>query len=96
MIVHDFYVARLTGIPSETDAPLIVDPDAVLPFSFASQRLQPVAGRIAQIVDGQRGIQQAQFIQRPLMDIRREFPGGDSRPDALSFLTTERPDHGAA
>ena len=40
MIVYDLYVQGVRFGPSEADAVLIVDPDAVLPFSVALQGLQ--------------------------------------------------------
>src|SRR3569833_3323100 len=47
LIVHD--LDRLGAVvPSETDAPLVVDPDAVLARAVALQRLQPVARRTPQ------------------------------------------------
>ena len=45
MVIHDFYVVGVVLQPVETDAPPIVDANAVLAFPISKQRLQAVAGR---------------------------------------------------
>jgi hypothetical protein len=52
MIVHDLDVSwpRITFGPPETDSPLLVDANAVLTLSIASQRLQPIAADRPQVV----------------------------------------------
>jgi hypothetical protein len=42
MVVHDFYVNGIVIHPDKTDAPLVVDPDAVLSFPVSRQRFQSV------------------------------------------------------
>jgi hypothetical protein len=46
-------------MPSKTDPPLLVDPDAVLPASIALQGFEPIARRHPQIAQRPRLIQQA-------------------------------------
>src|SRR3954469_10030283 len=46
--------ARRPIWPFKTDAPLIVDPDAVLPLPIALQRFEPVAGQRRQIMKNVR------------------------------------------
>ncbi len=53
MVVHDLHVLGPGGGPSEADPPLVVDPNAVLPFAIALQRLQAVLrgrGEIAEML----------------------------------------------
>ena len=45
MVVRDLDVPCFAIAPSETDTPLIVDPNAVLPASVAPQRLKTIARR---------------------------------------------------
>jgi len=45
MIIHDFNELGTAIVPLETDAPLIIDPDAVLTATIALQRFQPIARR---------------------------------------------------
>jgi hypothetical protein len=33
MVINDFNIVRITVFPDKADAPLLVDPDAVLAFS---------------------------------------------------------------
>jgi len=40
--IDDLHVVGVTIGPSETDAPLVVDPDAVLAFAAALQGFEPV------------------------------------------------------
>ena len=49
MIIHNFHVVDIAIAPSKTDAPLVVDANAVLPFSIAFQRFQAIAWRRPQI-----------------------------------------------
>lgn len=49
MIVNDCYVKRITRLPLEYDAPVIVDANRVVPPPLALQCHQPVAGRDSQI-----------------------------------------------
>ena len=50
MIVHNLYVIGVTRPPAETDPPLLVDTNAVLPFSVATQGLKTVAWWNAQFI----------------------------------------------
>jgi hypothetical protein len=37
--------------PAKADSPLVIDPDAVLPFSVAPQALESIAGRHTQVIE---------------------------------------------
>jgi hypothetical protein len=43
VIIHNLHVVGIAVAPLKTDAPLVIDADAVLPFSIALQRLQVIA-----------------------------------------------------
>ena len=61
MIIGDFYGADAARIPDKTDAILAVNADAVLTAQVAAQGFQPIARRIAQlvqIIDRVKSIQQ--------------------------------------
>lgn len=51
MIIYDFYFFRIGSCPNKTDAPLVVDADAVLSCSASLQSFKPVARRDAQAVE---------------------------------------------
>jgi hypothetical protein len=47
MRVNDLYVAEFSTFPHETDAVLIVDPNAMLSLSIAAQRFKAVSRRFS-------------------------------------------------
>jgi hypothetical protein len=42
MIVYDLHVIGISIVPAKANAPLIVNPDAVLPQSVSTQWFQPI------------------------------------------------------
>jgi hypothetical protein len=61
MIVHDLDQIRTVVAPLKTNPPLIVDADRMLATAIAFQGFEPVAGRLPEIVELSRAIQQEQF-----------------------------------
>src|SRR5271155_5337700 len=61
MIIDNFYIERVTVLPSETDAPLVINADAVLTRPIPKQSLEPVPGRHSQIIEGLRIVQLCQL-----------------------------------
>jgi hypothetical protein len=51
VVVRDLDFVGMTGLPDETDAVLIVDSYAVLPFAIALQLLEPIARRDGELAD---------------------------------------------
>jgi hypothetical protein len=60
MIVHDLDVLG-TIAPPKADAPLVVDPDAVLTDAVAAQRFKPITRWNAQIVQSRHSIEKQQL-----------------------------------
>ena len=52
--VGDLNVEGISITPNKADSPLVVDPDAVLPFAVPFQFLQPIPRRHAQILERHR------------------------------------------
>ena len=55
MVIHDLDVVGILVHPFQADAPLVVDPDAVLSSPLTTQGLQTIGGRrqhIAEILGG--------------------------------------------
>jgi len=50
VIVHDLHVIGIAIFPCEAHSELIIDPNAVLSFTIAFERFQPIGWRYAQIV----------------------------------------------
>ena len=64
VVVDDLDVEGIGGAPDEADAPLIVDADAVLASTIALERLEPIAGRNAQVGEGVGRIEDDEFPKR--------------------------------
>lgn len=93
VIINDLYVLRAHLGPDKADAPLVVDPNAVLTLSVAAERLQPIAGRDAKIRESDRGIEEHELPQRRPKNPRVEGPHLLSSPQPLSLSVSEGPDH---
>src|SRR5262249_23232566 len=63
VVVDDLDVggAAVALRPLETDTPLVIDPDAVLPLSISAQRLEAVTRQRGEISQGRRCLQTVQL-----------------------------------
>lgn len=68
MIIHDHDILRPTLGPDKADAPLIVDPDAVLSRSIAFERFQAIAWRGRQITQDLGVMQLSRLALRDALD----------------------------
>jgi hypothetical protein len=59
--------------PLETDAPLIVDADAVLPLAIALQRFEPVSRQRRQILKDVRGFEAIELEPSRPLDCRERL-----------------------
>ena len=50
MVVHYFDIVRISVLPPEANAPLLIDPDTVLPDPVPSERFKAVSLNSSQIV----------------------------------------------
>src|SRR5262249_11086718 len=93
MIVGNLNVEHVALGKTETDAPLIVDPNRWLTGAISPHFPQPIRGGQAQIPKTSRGIQLQQPHHGPLGDIARQTsgPAGDEKP--LRFGIGKRSDH---
>jgi hypothetical protein len=57
VIVDDLDVEAVPVPPEKANSPLIVDPNAVLPLTFAFQCFEAVARRNVEVVEGFGGVQ---------------------------------------
>jgi hypothetical protein len=93
MIVHDFYIMRIAGTPSEANAPLVIDPDAVLTGPVAFQGLKPIARRYAQEVQGGGSVDLQQLTMRNPLYVRRKAPTMLALKELLCLSGSEALDH---
>ena len=64
VIIDDLHIVRPVLCPTEADAPLHVDPNAVLTGAVAPQRFQPVARQRGKVPERLRAVQQDQTAYR--------------------------------
>jgi hypothetical protein len=80
-------------VPSETDPPPIVDPDAVLSGPITLQPLQPVARWHAKIVQSSCCVYHPELPECHLLHFRPEPPSRSSVEHPLSVPVAEALDH---
>jgi hypothetical protein len=90
VVINDFNIFRIIPRPDETDAVLVIDPDAVLSFAVSFERFEMVAGyaEIAEIVSG---------VEHEQLPAGRLFDGSEAwnaNPAVQRFgvFRLERPD----
>jgi hypothetical protein len=93
MVVYYLDIVRIAAVPAKTDAPLLIDADAVPASPVALKRFQPVAGRHAQLVQGSRGVEYPELAQSRPMHLRRQMPRPDAMEQPFGVFASERPDH---
>lgn len=93
MIVNDLDLMGITCLPSEADAPLVVDPDTVLPGALPSKPLEPVPWRATQIIERLSGINDDQLAQHGALKLARISADAFPLEEPLSVLITEALDH---
>jgi hypothetical protein len=91
VIIHNLDIARI-AIPAEADAPLIVDPNAMLARPVPAQRLKPVARRDPQIFKPHCRVEQYQLAARGTFD-RSKPPDRLVIEELLGFAVAKASDH---
>lgn len=93
MVVDDFDVMRVSSGPAETDTPLFIDADAVLPPPIARQLLEAVRGRDPQVEKAGGRVQDEEFAKSGSLKVGRQ--PADSLPieEALSIAVSEAANH---
>ena len=92
MVVDDLDVVGVAFRPPEADAPLIVDANAVLSLSIATERFQAVAWRRAQEIKGVSGVDQEQ-LSLGLSPNCEPLAGTPAREERLGRTVAEALDH---
>lgn len=93
MIVNDLHLLWSSIRPHETDAPLVIDPDAVLTGAISFQRFEPISWRHPEIIQRLGGSHLTQLTQRHHVDPRIERRRALTTPQTLGFFAPERSDH---
>ena len=93
MVVDDLHVIGIAVSPFEADAPLIVDPYAVLTSATTFELLQSIRGWTTEIGKSARVIDHPEFPKSDLLDISRQAAGCLPREDPRRFLVAEGDNH---
>jgi hypothetical protein len=95
VVVTDLDVKRISVAEPEADPPLVIDRYGVLTKPVPLERVQPVAGRQAQLLEFDGGIDVVELAPGPSLDVWRQPPRPPAKEESLSVLVGERPDQGA-
>ena len=71
MIIHDLNIICTCLLPTKTDAPLIVDPNTVLPGPISFECFKTVSGRYSQIFQTARNLKLSQLPSCHCCDTRK-------------------------
>jgi hypothetical protein len=93
VVVHNLNLVSVPIFPLKADSILVIDANAVLAFSIASEALQPIAGRHGQVAQCSGGIQQLQFLEGALPKIDRDAPDPFLLPESLRLGIPKSLDH---
>jgi hypothetical protein len=67
VIVDDLDIRRVPVSPTETNAPLVVDSDAVAAGAVAAEPFQAIARRDAKVIERSRVVQHSELPPRDLL-----------------------------
>jgi hypothetical protein len=90
-MVDDLHIVRSIVAPHETDAPLFIDPDAMLPAPITGQCLEMIARDAADGGEGRRGMEYRQSAFR-LRGEGLELPDALAGEESCRSLVAERLD----
>ena len=93
MIIHYLDVVGIPTSPFKTDAPLVVNADAILTLSVVRQFLQTVRRRYAQILQDLGSVQDVKSPSGNPLDVMREFARELTIEESFRFLAREGLNH---
>jgi hypothetical protein len=86
MVVGDFHIGRLSVIPTEHQAPLLIDSNAPKPVEIAGKGFQPVAGRYPQVGESVGRVKLPESQEGSFLNLSRQFLRTSAIPDLFGFL----------
>ena len=93
MIVHYRYILRTRRSPAKTDAPLLVNSNAVLTCTITSQLLKSITGRNGQVTQLFSSIENQKFPHGRTEKFRIERAQWFSPPHSLRRFVAKRQEH---
>jgi hypothetical protein len=92
VVVHYLYIFSARARPAKTDAPLIIDANAVLSQPVTFQGFKPVAWRHPQVIQTTGNLELSELSPGYRSDIN-ESPDTLAPGQGLRLGAAERPDH---
>jgi hypothetical protein len=93
VIICNFNIVRITLNEPEADAPLVVDGDRMLSFSFSSEFVEPISWRNPKVIQARCQIYVLELSSRPPYYVWRQSLGPTGREQSLRVLVDETLDH---
>lgn len=93
VVIDDFDLMSGTVLPDKTNAPFLIDTDAVLTLAISAEPLEVISRRQAQVLEGSCCVQILQLARREPRKTDRESGSEASSKQQLSRLAAEAPDH---
>jgi hypothetical protein len=92
VIIDDLHLISVTLSPLETDAPLIIDSDAVLTPTGTMKFLQTIAGRDTQVLQRLRVVQHYELATGGVLDTLKAWTAL-AVEERFRIFAPERPNH---
>lgn len=92
MIVDDLDIMHIFSIPTKTNAPLVVDSDAMLSLTISRQCFQPISRKDPQVAQFTDLIELNELSVCDAFDVYESVNAGALRKPC-GILTIERTDH---
>ena len=92
MIIENFDISSAASLPAETQSPLVVDSNTVLPSAIALQRFELIAWRRLQVAEHASPVQVEQLPPGDSLD-EPEPPDADVVEESFDILVAEGANH---
>ncbi len=93
MVIDNLDVVSIATFPAKTDPPLVVDANAMLPYSITCQLLEAVARRHAEVIERGSRVDLGKLAQRDSLNRMRQLADRLPVEEALRVLVPEAADH---
>jgi hypothetical protein len=93
MVIHDLDLVGISFTPFEADAPLVVDPDAVLARAITAEFLEPIPRRDPKVLELVGRIQDQELTEGTALECGGPPAHRFAQEDAVGIPVPEALDH---
>lgn len=93
MVVDDLNIICSVIMPSETDTPLVVDPDRMAAAAISLHRFEAIAGRRSQIIEPLGAVDKTKLDEGLLLNVGWKLSAFGTAPDSFRFSIGEASYH---